>query len=77
MVRWAWWYPLSSTDPNNIGQIEKKLPAMYNCILCVCICVIVGFVLLVSVIFKTSGRCLLKGGKYVAQMTTSLHFQAG
>ena len=29
------------------------------------ICVIVGFVLLVSVGFKTSGRCFLKGGKYV------------
>ena len=65
MVRWACWYPLSSTDPNNIGQMGKKLPAMYNCVKCVYICVIVGFVLLVSVGFKTLGRCLLKGGKYV------------
>ena len=23
MVRWACWSPLSSTDPNNIGQICK------------------------------------------------------
>ena len=38
MVRWACWSPLSSTDPNNIGQI-CKLPAMYNCVKCVCICV--------------------------------------
>ena len=38
---------------------------MYNCVKCVYICVIVGFDLLVSVGFKTSGRCLLKGGKYV------------
>ena len=43
MVRWACWYPLSSTDPNNIGQIGKKLPAMYNCVKCMCVCVIVGF----------------------------------
>ena len=41
---------------------------MYNCVICVCICVIVGFVLLVSVGFKTSGRCLLKGGKYVTRV---------
>ena len=46
MVRWACWYLLSSTDPNNIGQIKnkKKLPAMYNCVICVYICVIVGFI---------------------------------
>ena len=30
-----------------------------------CICVIVGLILLVSVGFETSGRCFLKGGKYV------------
>ena len=42
MVRWACWYPLSSTDPNNIGQIGK-LPAMYNCMKFVYIFVIVGF----------------------------------
>ena len=47
MVRWACWYPLSSTDPNNISQIVK-LPAMYNCVKCVYICVIVGLILLVS-----------------------------
>ena len=34
MVRWACWSPLSSTDPNNIGQIWK-LPAVYNCVKCV------------------------------------------
>ena len=43
MVRWACWSPLSSTDPNNIGQMKKNLPAMYNCVICVYICVIVGF----------------------------------
>ena len=41
MVRWACWSPLSSTDPNNIGQYGK-LPARYNCVKCVCICVIVS-----------------------------------
>ena len=30
MVRWVCWYPLSSTHPNNIGQIEKK-----NYLLCI------------------------------------------
>ena len=40
---------------------------MYNCVKCVYICVIVGLILLVSVGFKTSGRCLLKGGKYVTR----------
>ena len=41
MVRQACWSLLSSTDPNNIGQI-CKLPAMYNCVKCVCICVLVS-----------------------------------
>ena len=42
---------------------------MYNRVKCMCICVIVGLILLVSVGLKTSGRCLLKGGKYVTGST--------
>ena len=49
---------------------------MYNCVKCVYICVIVGFVLLVSVGFETSGRCLLKGGKYVTMLTSSVIYSA-
>ena len=44
MVRWACWSPLSSTDPNNIGQAMKNSPAMYVCVKCVCISVIVGLI---------------------------------
>ena len=48
---------------------------MYNCVKYVYICVIVSFILSVSVGFKTSGRCLLKGGKYVARTTLfAFHF---
>ena len=42
-----------------------------------CNCQLYGWILLVSVNFKTSGRCLLKGGKYVAHMKTSHHFRLG
>ena len=48
---------------------------MYNCVICVYICVIVVLVLLVSVGFKTSGQCLLKGGKYVTRSIR--HFTSG
>ena len=31
----------SSTDPDNIGQIWKII-SMYNCVICMCICIIVS-----------------------------------
>ena len=71
MVRWACWYPLILTT----SVKWEKLPAMYNCVKCMYICVIVGFVLLVSDGFKTLGWCLLKGGKYVTGATLfAFHF---
>ena len=40
---------------------------------CVYICVILSFIVfMVSVGFKTSGRCLLKGGKYVMVATFTI-----
>ena len=82
--RFRWWdghvgphsLPLILTTSVKYG----KSPAMYNCVKCVCICVIVSLMiwfLLVSVDFKTSGRCLLKGGKYVAGTSLiAFHFTA-
>ena len=63
--RFRWWdgrvgphsIPLILTTSVKYG----KLPAMYNCVKYVYFCIAVSFDLMVSVDFKTSGRCFLKG----------------
>ena len=73
--RFRWWdgcvgphsLPLILTTSVKYG----KLPAMYNCVKCVCICVIVSFgglILVVSVGFKTLRMMFTQRGEYVAQM---------
>ena len=60
MVRWVCWYPLSSTDPNNINQTGKITCYVILCVH-LCSCKFDVLILLVSVGFKTSRRCYSKG----------------
>ena len=48
-----------------------KLPAMYNCVKCVCICVIVswgGLIFMVSLDFKTLWKMFTQRGEYVTSV---------
>ena len=76
---WACWSPLSSTDPNNIGQIMENSPAMYNCVKCVFICVTCkfdGLILMVSVDFKNIGTMFTQRGE-VCNQVNWCHFRVG
>ena len=42
-----------------------------------CNCKLYGWILMVSQGFKTSGQCLLKGGKYVARMNNVTSLPGG
>ena len=67
MVRWACWYTLSSTDPNNICQIWKITWYVLWCEMCVHLynCKFDGLISLVSLNFKTLWKMFTQRGEYV------------